>query len=111
MRSVCRALLALNILYCGLALAQDGIPGWRMFESVEDVRHELRDRDGTSIDVHAFLPRGANVVDRGELRQIVSFVCERERSRAPFTYTESATGLSATLTANGPGGCRVHAPR
>ncbi|MBS2015680.1 MAG: hypothetical protein JST00_22520 [Deltaproteobacteria bacterium] len=111
MRSVCRALLALNVLYCLLALAQDGIPGWRMFESVEDVRHDLTDRDGRVVDVHAFLPRGAHVVDRGELRRIVRFVCEHQRDRAPFAYAERATGLTATLTANGPEGCRIHAPR
>lgn len=111
MRSICRALLALNILYCTLALAQEGLPGWRMFESVEDVRHDLVDKDRRRLDVHDWLPRGANVVDRGELRRIVTFVCEQERWRAPFVYTERATGFTATLTANGPEGCRIHAPR
>lgn len=111
MRSVCRALLALNILYCMLALAQDGIPGWRMFESVENVRYELLDKDHQNIDVRGWLPRGANVVDRSELRNIVSFVCEHERARAPFVYTEASTGLVVTLTAEGPKGCRIHAPR
>jgi hypothetical protein len=112
MRSLCRALLALNVLYCALALAQDGLPGWRMFEGVEDVRHVLRDKDGVTIDVRAWLPRGANLVDRSELRRVVRFVCERERARAPFTYEEEATSLRTTLGAEGAGpeGCKVHAP-
>lgn len=111
MRSVCRALLALNVLYCMLALAQDGIPGWRMFESVEDVQYALFDKAHEPVDVRQWLPRGANLVDRGELRKIVTFICEQERSRAPFEYAEQATGLRTTLTANGPEGCRIHAPR
>lgn len=111
MRSVCRALLVLNVLYCMLALAQDGIPGWRMFEGVEDVRHELVDGAGASIDVREWLPRGANLVDRSELRQVVSFMCEKNRSRAPFTYRETATGVTATLDGQGPKGCKVHASR
>jgi len=77
-----------------------------MFESVEPVEHELRDRDGNLVDVRAWLPRGANLVDRGELRRIVAFVCRREPARAPFTYTES----SRTPITVGED-CRVHAPR
>lgn len=108
MRSLCRALLALNVLYCVLALAEPGLPGWRMFEGVEDVRHELRDRDGVPVDVRAWLPRGANLVDRSELRRVVRFVCERERARAPFTYEERAAGWTTTVSAED---CKVEAPR
>lgn len=106
MRSLCRALLALNLLYCLLAAAQDGLPGWHMFESVESVDHELRDRDGNVVDVRAWLPRGANLVDKGELRNVVTFVCKKEHSRAPFTYSEPA---SERITLGDD--CRVHAPR
>lgn len=106
MRSLCRALLALNLLYCLLAAAQDGLPGWHMFESVESVDHELRDRDGNVVDVRAWLPRGANLVDKGELRRIVTFVCKKEQARAPFTYSEPSRE-SVTLGDD----CRVHAPR
>ncbi|MBX3193175.1 MAG: hypothetical protein KF819_39695 [Labilithrix sp.] len=88
MRSLCRALLVLDVLYCCLAAAQEGLPGWHMFESVEKIDHTLVDRDGRAVDVRAFLPRGANVVDRGELRRVVEHVCSKERARAPFTYEE-----------------------
>jgi hypothetical protein len=107
MRSLCRALLVLNVLYCVLAAAQEGLPGWHMFESVEDVRYELRDRDGQLVDLRAWLPRGANVVDRGELRQIVTFVCQKEHERAPLTYSEPGRGVALTLGED----CRVHGPR
>ena len=111
MKSLCRALLVMNVLYCLLAAFQEGVPGWHMFESVEPLGHELRDRDSRVVDVRDYLPRGANLVDRGELRKIVAFVCERERARAPFHYVEPGTGLDVTLGAegSGPKGCIVHA--
>ena len=113
MRSLCRALLVLNVLYCLLAALQEGLPGWHMFESVDDLDHELRDRDGNVVDLRAWLPRGANLVDRGELRKVVAFVCERAPERAPFTYVEPSRGTNVTLGATGAGpthdGCTVHA--
>ena len=117
MRSLCRALLVLNVLYCLLAALQEGIPGWHMFESVEELDHELRDRDGQLVDVRAWLPRGANLVDRGELRKVVAFVCEHAAEHAPFTYVEPSRGTSVTLdpARDGAGspatGCTVHASR
>jgi hypothetical protein len=109
MKSFSLALLILNVLYCALAVVQEGLPGWHMFESVENIDHELRDRDGRLVDVRQWLPRGANLVDRGELRRIVRFVCEKELARAPFTYDERGA-LRVTL---GPSRetCMVHAPR
>jgi len=103
MRSMFRAILVLDVLYCALAAAQEGLPGWHMFESVEDLDHELRDRDGVRVDVRAWLPCSANLVDRGELRNVVSFVCTKERSRAPFTYRERGKDLVVGED------CRVHA--
>ena len=35
MTSLCRALLVLDVAYCVLALAEDRLPGWKMFEDVE----------------------------------------------------------------------------
>ena len=107
MRSLCRALLALNLLYCVLAVAQDGLPGWHMFESVESTDYDLIDRDGQPIDLREWLPRGANVVDRGELRRVVTFVCKKEHARGPFTYAEPPRGVPETLGDD----CKVHAPR
>lgn len=112
MRSLCRALLVMNVLYCLLAAAQEGLPGWHMFESVEAIDYELRDRDGRLVDVRAWLPHGANLVDRGELRQVVAFVCEKERARQPFTYEEPSRGVRVTLgTTAAAHGCKIHAPR
>ena len=107
MKPLCRALLVLNVLYCLLALAQEGLPGWHMFESVERLDHELRDRDGLIVDVRDWLPRGANLVDRSELHHVVTFVCQKERGRAPFTYAEPSRGVTMTLGDD----CKVHAAR
>jgi hypothetical protein len=106
MKSLCRALLVLNVLYCVLAVAQDGLPGWHMFEAVERTDYTMTDRDGRAVDVREWLPRGANVVDRQELRRVVRFVCEKERGRAPFTYEEPG-GVRVILEVD----CRIHVPR
>lgn len=112
MRSLCRALLVLNVLYCLLAAAQEGLPGWHMFEAVEPLDHELRDRAGLLVEVRAALPRGANLVDRGELRKVVEFVCFKEQARAPFTYLEPSRGVNVRLDPGaGVDGCKVHAVR
>jgi hypothetical protein len=108
MTSLCRALLLLNVLYCALAVVQEGLPGWHMFESVESIDHQLADRDGRPVDIRAWLPKGANVVDRAELRRIVGFVCERERARAPFTYAEPSRGFTTMVREDD---CKVHAAR
>ena len=114
-RGFCRALLVLNVLYCLLAAAQEGLPGWHMFESVEPIDHELRDRDGQVIDVRAVLPKNANLVDRTELRSIVAWICEHEPARAPFTYREQPrrheqAPLVVQLEPIGRDGCKIHAP-
>jgi len=106
-KALCRALLVLDLLYCALALSEDRLPAWRMFDDVDDVRHTLVDRDGAAVDIRAWLPRGANLVDRGELRRVVRFVCRRERARAPFVYDEHATRTRAVLGEE----CELHGAR
>jgi hypothetical protein len=110
-RSACRALLALNVLYCALAAAQEGLPGWHMFESVEPIDYTLVDRSGVAVDVRTYLPKDAWLVDRSELHAIVRFVCEKHPERAPFMFTDRAGGggggASATTSSIGPGDCRV----
>jgi hypothetical protein len=101
-RSLCRALLALNLLYCALAAAQEGLPGWHMFESVDAVDTRLRDRSGATLDVRTYLPKDAFLTSRSELHEIIRFACERERSRAPFTFEDH--GRHVTV---GPEDCRV----
>ncbi len=92
--SVCRAILVLNVLYCSLAVVQDGLPGWHMFESVEYLGHALSDRENRAMDVRDWLPHGANLVDKAELRKVVRFVCKREQARGPFTYVEEDSGVT-----------------
>jgi len=108
MRTLCRALLVANVAYCILALTVPGLPGWRMFEAVEDTRYELSDRDGRPVDLAAWLPRGAKVVDRSELRAIVAFVCQKAPERAPLSFVEHATGARYVVLAPG---CSVDARR
>lgn len=101
MKSLCRAILVLNVLYCLLAAVQPGLPGWHMFEDVERIDHTLVDRDGARVDVFASLPRGAHLVDRGELHEVVRWICEQHRDRAPYVLEED--GKTTTIDAT----CRV----
>lgn len=116
MKSICRALLVLNIFYCFLAAAQEGLPGWHMFESVEPIDHELRDKDGQLIDIRTVLPKNANLTDRTELRSVVAWICEHQPERAPFTYRETPRRkerlpFQVQLEPVGRDGCKIHAPR
>lgn len=62
MKPMCRAILALNVLYCFLAAAQEGLPGWHMFESVEDVGHDLRDREWSPSSARRSVRRGHSLI-------------------------------------------------
>jgi hypothetical protein len=106
-KSFCRAILVLNVLYCLLAAVQPGLPGWHMFEDVERLAPTWTDRDGARIDVRSVLPRGAHLVDRGELYEVVRWFCEEHRDRAPFVLEEN--GVETTIEAD----CRMpkHAKR
>lgn len=107
--STCRALLILNVAYCALAAAQEGLPGWHMFESVERVEWSLRASNGETVDIHRWLPKNARLVESTELREVVRFVCEKERARAPFTFDVPNENLHVLL---GPADCRIpHAHR
>lgn len=102
------ALLVLNVLYCVVALAEDALPGWKMFAAVDRLAFELRDRDGRTVDVRDYLPRGAYLTDKGDLVRVARFVCTKERARAPFTLVEPTLGVRVEV---GAGDCSVDAPR
>lgn len=107
--SLCRALLVLNVGYCFLAAAQDGLPGWHMFEDVERFDVVLRDRDGIDVELRRYLPAHAWLVRYDELREVVRFVCEKEHTRAPFVFEERVRGVRVEL---GTTTCKVpRAPR
>lgn len=97
----------LDLLYCALAVAEDRLPGWKMFESVEAIDASLVDKDGRDVDLAASLPRGARIVDHGELHEVVRWVCTRHPERAPFTFVDRGRGLRGALGDD----CRVHAPK
>ncbi len=108
MSSSFRALLVLNVLYCVLAMTDDRLPGWKMFASVERLDYSLRDRDGRALDVRDYLPRGAYIVDYQELASIATFICEKDRARAPLTFDERGRNVHLVI---GPENCRIVAAR
>lgn len=97
----------LDLLYCTLAVAEDRLPAWKMFESVERLDFALVDKDGREIDVAASLPRGARLVDRTELHEVVGWICVHQRERAPFTFVDRARGRRVDIAND----CIVHATK
>jgi hypothetical protein len=79
-------LLVLNLSYCVGALFTEGLPGWKMFESVEVFSYRLLDAHGRSIDVRDYLPRDAQLIDRQQLRRVAQYIREREADRGPFRF-------------------------
>lgn len=102
LRSVCRALLILNLAYCALALFTPQLPGWKMFEDVELVQgYWLADERGSALDVRDYLPLHAYLTDEVQLRRVVRFVCQHEARRGPFEFRVRPT--APTLRLAGPG--------
>lgn len=100
-------IFVLNVLYCLLATAQEGLPGWHMFESVERLDVTMRDKDGVALDLATVLPRRARLVDRAELYEVARFACQRAPTRAPFVLEDRDRGRTLPLGSD----CKVHAPR
>jgi hypothetical protein len=55
--------------------------------------------------VREYLPRGAHLVDRRELRAVVTWICEKKPERVPLVFT-SPDGETTTLGRRGPADCR-----
>lgn len=77
----------MNVLYCALAAAQEGLPGWHMFESAETLDVSLTDRDGP-IAIRSYLPKNAWLVDGEELADIAAFICHQHPERAPYALDD-----------------------
>jgi hypothetical protein len=86
LRSICRALLFLNLAYLSAALFSDALPGWKMFEAVEHLDYVLKNSKGERVDVHSVLPANANLIDKAQLRRVVAFICEHRPG--PFWFQE-----------------------
>jgi hypothetical protein len=97
MRSFCRAIFILDVLYCVLALFEERLPGWKMFEAVER-QTALTDHDGREVDGRAYLPRDAHVVDFAQAAEVALFICDKEPSRAPFVLEDRTRGVRHTIT-------------
>lgn len=91
LRSLCMALFMLNIAYCVAAVFVEGLPGWKMFQEVQLLDYELRDRAGQAIDVRAYLPRDAYLIDEVQLRRVAQFISQREFARGPLLFRVSPT--------------------
>jgi len=104
LRSLCRALLVLNLAYCTAALFLPELPGWKMFESVEVLDYVLQDAAGHALDVHDALPANAHLIDRAQLRRVVTFICEHHDG--PLWFEGTRGGPGEWLQA---GACEPHA--
>lgn len=82
--SLCRALLALDIAYCAAALVVPGLPGWKMFESVEHATYTLRAADGRDVDAYAWVPRSARDLEEADLLRVARWLCAEHREPTPL---------------------------
>lgn len=91
LKSVCAAMLAVELLYC-LATTATGIaPAWSMFSRIERFDYTLSDRDGRAVDLREHLPPVFYLTDRGMLRYAARCLCAKESQRAPFTLDFGAS--------------------
>ncbi len=85
---VFRAMLVLNLVYCLVGFLTNTLPVWRMFESLTPMNVSLLDKDGASIDIRAYLPSDAYILNSRQVSEVVTFICENHRDRGPFVLTE-----------------------
>lgn len=96
-RSLCHALLVLNVGYCTAALFIPDLPGWKMFERVEPLPYQLRDARGQAIDVRDYLPRHAYLIDERQLRRVARFISVKDAQRGPFSFRAHPDAASERL--------------
>jgi hypothetical protein len=85
-KSVCRALLVLDVAYCAAAVIVPGLPGWKMFESSERVAYTLRAGDGRAVDAYAWVPAAARDLDEADVIRVARWLCAEHRARPPLTF-------------------------
>jgi len=86
LRSICRALLILDVGYCAVALVAPRLPGWKMFESAEHVQYTLRAGDGQSVDAYAWVPAAARDLDEMDVVGVARWLCAEHRLPMPLTF-------------------------
>jgi hypothetical protein len=84
LRSVCRALLVLDIGYCLAAVFLPDLPGWKMFETAERAAYALHAGDGHAVDAYAWVPASARDLDDRDLAQIARWLCVGRREPLPL---------------------------
>ena len=102
LRSLCAALLVLDVAYATTAVFVDALPGWKMFAAAEPLDVVVTDRNGAAVDPRAYLPRDAQILDRKLLFQVLAFVCTHDAGRAPLSVTERSAGRDAHLRLAAP---------
>ena len=108
LRSLCAAILVLDVAYAAASLFVPSMPGWKMFASTETSTLEVVDREGVRVDPRTYLPGDAENLDRATLLRVVTFACLRDPGRAPYVVRDRAT-LGATRF-SAPS-CEADAPR
>lgn len=73
------------------------LPAWRMFESVEPLALELKDSRGAVIEIERYLPGAAYLTNLDSALRVVGFICEKNRDRAPLSFTESFSGFKTEV--------------
>ena len=105
LRSLCRALLALDVAWCAAALALPELPGWKMFDAPQGERFTIADGEGRAIDAYAWVPRGVVGLDTTDATRIARWLCRERRAKPPLRID----GETTHRVIDGPE-CAPHAP-
>ncbi len=88
-RSLCGALLVLDVGYCALALLVPGLPAWKMYESAQRSVYVLRAED-REIDPHVWAPRSARDLDEADVIGVARWLCRTGREKGPLRFDSAA---------------------
>jgi hypothetical protein len=97
LRSVCRALLALDVAYCAASLVVRDLPGWKMFDAPDRESFAITAGDGSAVDAYAWVPRGVPELDGHDALRIARWLCAEGRIPAPVRV--DARRFRVTLSA------------
>lgn len=99
LRAVCVALLALDLVYCLMAVFTVNAPAWDMFAKVERLDYELTDAAGARVDLPDYLPKAFFLVRREMLPALAECACLRRPESAPWRLRLTDGSFEKTICA------------
>ena len=93
LRSLCIALLVLDLAYCGLGLFVEALPGWKMFTEPAGSGWQVLDEQGRVVELRSHLPALVYSVDVHQAERITRFLCREQGASLLFYAAQDADPL------------------